>query len=216
MAAAYGAPIGGAVLSAELILGSTGMAALLPLILASVLAVGTRHLVAGRAPELVIPLLRAFGAADYVLFAVLGVFCGLTSAGFIKLLFATDDAMAWLLKSWWMRALFGGLLVGVAGALMPALLGTSEGAIQGLIRSPNLLVLTLILFIVLKPLLCSVAMASGMSGGVFAPSLLVGAALGALFARVAGAILPVEVAPATTYVVAGMAGVMGSVMRAPL
>ena len=216
LAAKYGAPIGGAVFSAELILGSASTSALLPLIVASFLAVLTRITVRGPVPEYEIHGLFSFGWQDYVMFLMLGVVCGLVSVYFIRIIFATEDGMNRLLPQWWARAVFGGLIIGLAGALLPQTLGTGRGVVQTILREPEFGLRLLVLFVCLKPLLCSVALASGTSGGIFAPSLFTGAAAGALFAGAAGHVGWLDLAPETAYVMAGMAGVMAGVMRAPL
>lgn len=217
LAAKYGAPIGGAVFSAELILGSASTAALLPLIVASFLAVLTRHAVLGGVPEYAIVAEQLhFVLLDYVIFIALGVACGLAAVYFIKIIFATEDLMGHLFSQWWARALFGGLLVGVVGFLRPELLGTGKTVIQRLLDEPTFAVRMLLLFIVLKPLLCSTALGSGTSGGIFAPSLFTGAAVGGLFFIGVNGGLGLEVAPSAAYVLVGMAAVMGAVMRAPL
>ncbi len=217
LAAKYGAPIGGAVFSAELILGSASTAALLPLIVASFLAVLTRNAVLGGVPEYRIPAESLdFSALDYGMFVLLGLACGLAAAYFIKVLFATEDLMDRLFSHWWGKALFGGLLVGVAGFLLPDLLGTGGNVIQTLLERPSYSLRMLLLFILLKPLLCATALGSGASGGIFAPSLFTGAALGALVARVGSGWLGLPLGPEGAYALVGMAAVMGAVMRAPL
>ncbi len=217
LAAKYGAPIGGAVFSAELILGSASTAALLPLIVASFLAVLTRHAVMGGTPEYQIAAEHFhFAGADYLAFLVLGVACGLAAVYFIKTIFAAEATMDRLFSQWWAKALFGGLVVGLVGFLCRDLLGTGRPVIQTLLTEPEYSLKLLLLFVVLKPLLCSTALASGTSGGIFAPSLFAGAALGALFVRVLSGGLSLETAPTAAYVMVGMAAVMGAVMRAPL
>ncbi|MCK4375764.1 MAG: chloride channel protein [Candidatus Brocadiae bacterium] len=216
LAAKYGAPIGGAVFSAELLLGSASTAALLPLIVASFLAVVTRNAVLRGAVEYAFPAQPHLVPADYILFALLGVGCGLAAVYFIKMIFATEDTMKRLFSQWWARAVFGGLLIGMVGFVRPELLGTGRRMVQKLLDSPVASLQLLLLFVLLKPLLCSVGLGTGASGGVFAPSLFTGAALGALFARLAAGALPLEIAPSASYVMAGMAGVMAAVMRAPL
>ncbi len=215
LAATYGAPIGGAVFSAELILGSASTAALLPLIVASFLAVVTRHAVLGNVPEYVIPAMGTFHYLDYVLFLGLGVVAGVAGAYFIKAIFRTEDAMGRLFAPWWGKAIFGGLLVGVAAFLCPGLLGTGKPVIQKLLDGGEFPILLLFAYVLLKPLLCSAAISAGASGGIFGPSIFTGAVLGALYVGSAGDLLPVDLAPAA-YVMAGMAGVMAAVMRAPL
>lgn len=216
LAAKYGAPIGGAVFSAELILGGAGAPALLPLIVASVSAVIVRFSLLGHLSEYVIPALPTFVAADYLLFTVLGVLAGLVSIYFVKLIFAVDDLFERLFSQLWARALFGGLAVGLVGFVAPSLLGTGHGFIQSLLTEPDTSLRMLIVFVLLKPLLCSLGLASGASGGIFAPALFSGAALGAFFYGLAQTWLGLDIAPFHAYVMVGMAAVMGAVMRAPL
>jgi len=217
LAAEYGAPIGGAVFSAELILGSAATAALLPLIVASFAAMLTRRAVLGDVAEYAIAAEQFhFGALDYAMFAVLGVVCGLAAVYFIKLIFATEDLMGRLLSDWRALALFGGLTVGLVGWLRPEALGTGHDVIQKLLREPEYSLRLLLLLALLKPLLCSVALGSKVSGGVFAPALFTGATLGAFFARSLSGQLGLPIASTSAYVVVGMAAVMGATMRAPL
>ena len=217
LAARYGAPIGGAVFSAELILGSASTAALMPLIVASFLAVLTRNAVLGGVSEYRIPTgSMEFTTLDYGMFVLLGLACGLAAAYFIKMLFATEDLMDRLFAPWWAKALGGGLVVGLVGFAWPDLLGTGHGVIQRLLEEPAYSLRLLLLFVLLKPLLCATALGSGASGGIFAPSLFMGAALGALVARLGSRWLGLPLAPAGAYALVGMAAVMGAVMRAPL
>ncbi|MHC5033713.1 MAG: chloride channel protein, partial [Planctomycetota bacterium] len=218
LAAKYGAPIAGAVFSAELILGAASPGALLPLILASFLSVATRDAVLRGAPEYVIPTQPVlFRLPDYLLFVLLGVACGIVAVYFIKIVFATERVMGRLFVRWWARVLFGGLVIGSLAIVWPDVLRTGKPVIQRLLDAPERSAFVmLVLLVVLKPLFCSAALGTGASGGVFGPSLLTGAAVGALCARLASAVLPVEIAPSACYVMAGMAGVVAGVMRAPL
>jgi CIC family chloride channel protein len=216
LAAKYGAPIGGAVLSAELLLGGAGAPALLPLIVASFAAVIARFAILGHVGEFAIQQLPPFGAWDYVLLALLGIAAGLAATYFIKIIFAIEDFLRELFSQWWARALFGGLAVGLVGYIWPQLLGTGKGIIQSLLEEPEIPFQMLLLFVILKPLLSSVALGSGQSGGVFAPSLFTGAALGILFHGLAAGVTGLDLAPSTAYALVGMAAVMGAVMRAPL
>jgi len=215
LAAKYGTPIGGAIFSAELIIGSASADALLPVIVASFLAVLTRHIVWGNVPEYVITFAPSFGIIDYMLLAALGVLSGLTAAGVIKVIFAAADLLGALFRRWWARALFGGLLIGLVGFVAPDLLGTGNHVIQRLLDGEQMALSVLIVLVVAKPLLSSVALGSGTSGGIFAPALFTGAALGAAFVRIL-APLGLTATPAAVFSMVGMAAVMGAVMRAPL
>jgi len=217
LAARYGAAIGGAVFSAELLLGSAGGAALIPLIVASFLAVLTRHLILGGAPEFAVPALGSFALNDYVLFGLLGVVSGLAAVYFIKLVYGAADAVRGVLRTWWAGAVFAGLLVGFVGITRPEVLGTGHRTIQGLLAGDDVAIRLLVFFVLLKPFLCAVGLSGGVSGGVFAPALFTGACLGMLFARVCADIpwLAGTAAP-PIYCLVGMAAVVAAVMRAPL
>jgi CIC family chloride channel protein len=215
LAAQYGTPFGAAIFSAELILGSASVEALLPVIIASFLAVATRHFIRGPGAEYVLNVSYTLSFGDYVVLALLGILCGLAAACFIKLVFAYQGAADRLHAAWWGRALFGGALIAAAGLLLPELLGTGKPAIQRLLDGAPYPLAMLAAFLVLKPLLCSVAFGSGTSGGVFAPSLFVGGALGALFTR-GLAPLHLTAAPSGVMVMVGMAAIMGAVMGGPL
>ncbi len=215
LAAKYGAPVGGAVFSAELILGSASTAALLPLIVAAFLGVLARHAILGNVPEYVVPAEASLDFVDYPLFIVLGVACGLAGAYFIKMIFFTEDGMGRLLKPWWSRAVVVGLLVGACTFVFPELLGTGKPVIQKLLQGEAPGLWLLLAFVLLKPMLSSATISAGASGGIFGPSIFTGAALGALFAGCVSGLLPLHMAP-SAYVMAGMAGVMAAVMRAPL
>jgi CIC family chloride channel protein len=155
LAAKYGTPIGGAIFSAELILGSASADALLPVIVAAFLAVATRHVVWGSVPEYAIQISYLFGVVDYLLLAALGILCGLVAAWFIKAVFAAEDVMDSLFSHWWPKAVFGGLIISLVGFLAPDVLGTGNHVIQGLLNGQTVAVSVLVVFLVVKPLLCS-------------------------------------------------------------
>lgn len=216
LAAKYGAPIGGAVFAAEIILGGAAVAALLPLITAAFLAVLTRHIVRGQAfAEYEIVRLVALDLGDHLRLIALAALCGVAGAVFIKLLYVTDDAMRFTLRRWWIRAFGAGLTVGVVGLMCPEALGTGKHVVQGLLDGGAGITVGLLLFIVLaRPVLSGVGLGGGVSGGIFAPSLVGGAALGMLVARFLGA----ADAPghSAAYVLVGMAAMVAATMRAPL
>jgi CIC family chloride channel protein len=215
LAAKYGTPVGGAVFSAELILGNVSAEALLPVLVAAFLAVTTRHIVRTDVAEYVVSFSYSFAPIDYALLAPLGVLCGVAAAWFIKTVFAVGDLMDTLFSRWWLKAVCGGLVISLVGFWEPNLLGMGNHVVQNLLNGQSLAFGVLVVFLVGKPLLCSVALGSGTSGGVFAPALFAGAALGALFSR---GLVPLELtaAPSGVFVIIGMAALMGAVMRAPL
>ena len=216
LATRYGAPIGGAVFGAELILGSTSAGALLPLIMASFLAVATRNAVLRGAPEYVVAAQPHPALRDLVLCVGLGVVCGIAAVYFIKMLFVAERGVARAVRPWWARALIGGMAIGAFGLIFPDALGTGKAVVARLLAGPGAALGTLALLVLLRPLLCGGALGSGGSGGAFGPALLVGAAVGSLYAGVIARFMPFESSLSAAYAMAGMAAVVAAVMRAPL
>jgi CIC family chloride channel protein len=215
IAAKYGAPIGGAVFAAEIILGGAGAATLLPLIAAAFLAVLTRYVVHGvEAVEYTVPEIITPDLPDHLRMILLGAVAGLAAALFIKFFYRLQDAMDSAVPSWWARALLAGLIIGAVGLAMPrSALHTGRDLVQRLLNGDHTMAVGLLVFLVLgRPLLSAIGLGARVSGGIFAPALVGGAALGMLAARVFG----IDEAHTTIYVLVGMAAMVAAAMRAPL
>jgi CIC family chloride channel protein len=215
IAAKYGAPIGGAVFAAEIILGGAGAGTLLPLIAAAFLAVLTRAVVHGpEAAEYAVPALLPLNLPDHLRMILLGTACGVGAAVFIKMFYRLQDAMDRALPSWWTRAVFAGLVIGGVGLLLPrAALSTGRDLVQRLLAGDAALAAGLLVFLVVaRPVLTALGLGARVSGGIFMPALLAGAALGTLAARAFG----IDPAHTTPYVLVGMAAMVAAAMRAPL
>jgi CBS domain-containing protein len=139
----------------------------------------------------------------------IGVIAGIGSAGLTAIVYGTEDLFAQLPIHWMWWPALGGLIVGVGGWLQPAALGVGYDLIQSMLNHEFTLTAIIVLLVV-KALIWGVALGSGTSGGVLAPLLIIGGALG----TIAGSFLaPDHIAFCALL---GMASMMGGTMRSPL
>jgi CIC family chloride channel protein len=150
----------------------------------------------------------AVGVADYGWYAVLGAISGLLATILPEIFYRFRDAFAALPIPAWTKPGLGGLLVGVIALRLPQVLGGGYGWIQEAIDGRLALGLLLIL-VVAKMLTLSFSVSSGGSGGIFAPSLFVGAMLGGVLAAISHH-------PPPGLVIVGMAAVFGGAARVPI
>ncbi len=177
MGAAYGVPLGGALFSLEVIRGVLALRYVLPALFASVIATAVSWLVLPDSPTYLIPAYRSSGSV--VVFAVLaGPIAGVLSVGYVRLIAWADREK----PEGWKRLIAPLVGLGVLGMManwFPELLGNGKDISQTLFTvavAPALLAALL----VLKPVATALCVGSGAPGGLFTPSLTVGALLGAL------------------------------------
>ncbi len=219
IAATFNTPIGGMAFAIELILPAINASALLPVLLATMAATYVGRLFFGLDPAFNIPALRfatdqlshlkIFPAA-----AVLGVILGLAATAFIKFIYWAEDRFDRLPGNYYSRHMLGMLGVGAVIYLLKLHTGSYyvEGigyaAIEDVLRDILVRPWFLWLLVVLKLLTTGLTLGSGGSGGIFSPSLFIGAALGGAFAGLVKALLPgLDVDPAS-FAVVGMAGMV--------
>ncbi len=214
---AFGAPFAGAFFALEEVIGSFSVGAFSPVVIASVAGALTVRPLLGAAPVIDVPAqIDMVWWAAAVLFPLLGVVCGLVSAGYSRVFFATADRFERVPGPPWLKPVIGGLLVG-ALALVAAGLLTGDGHL----RIPAALFggrawYFLLAIAGLKVLMTSITLAAGGSGGVFTPTLFVGAALGGGIGVLAQTLFPdLPLHPASLGLV-GMAGLVAGATRAPI
>jgi len=238
IAATFNAPIAGVIFTVEIILGELLIADIGSVIISSVTAATIARIFLGDFPAFNIPNYSMVTPWEILLFALLGVLAALVAVFFIKLLYKFEDWFdGWKFPDA-LKPAIGGLLLGVLGFVYPLVLGygyfsaaestlgtpvsdyiphifgagftTIESALLG--KSAFWLLLLLVL---LKPLATSLTLGSGNSGGVFAPSLFTGAALGGAFGGLINLIVPGLGISTGAYAVVGMAAVFAGAARAP-
>ncbi|MBI3993705.1 MAG: chloride channel protein [Candidatus Lambdaproteobacteria bacterium] len=217
VAAIFNAPLTGTVFALEVILGEWSALAILPTIIAAVSATQFSRLTLGN--QIAFPHeVFAFGTLDLLACMVLGLMTGLLSVGFQRSLRFTEVQFDRLRAPFWAKAGTGGLLVGLGGFFLPAILYDGYDAIQRFLQDQaGISLLFLGAFVVLKFAACCLTLGSGGSGGVFAPSLVLGSATGYGFGRLLRLALPGFVlATPNAYSLVGMAGMVAGLMHAPL
>jgi CBS domain-containing protein len=152
------------------------------------------------------PLLSPLGLAFAVL---LGIGAGLASGLLTGMVYACEDFFQRLPIHWMWWPMFGGIVIGLGGLIEPHALGVGYDNIEALLHGAMTPSATLRL-VAVKAIIWAVALGSGTSGGVLAPLLIMGGALGALFAGIA------PQGDAGTWALIGMAAMMGGTMRSPL
>jgi H+/Cl- antiporter ClcA len=208
MTAIFGTPMAAVLLAVELLLFEWKPRSFLPVTAASIVAIGCRPLLFGTGP------LFPFSADPHLpwwgLFAcaAAGIVAGLQSGLLTRLLYAAEDLFHRLPFHWMWWPAIGGLFVGIGGLLDPRALGVGYDAIADLLNGRMQAHEALVLLLT-KAAIWIIALASGTSGGVLAPLLILGGALGWL----EGLWLP---GGSGFWALIGMAAILGGTMRAPL
>ncbi|MBL8909907.1 MAG: chloride channel protein [Archangium sp.] len=214
-AAAYNTPIAAMLFMVEVVIGAATLEVLVPAGIAIVLATALTREVAGAGPLYGPHTFSLVSHAELLAYAILGVLAGCLGAAFMSLLERTERGVKRLPLPLLLRMVLGALCVGAITLVVPEVVGNGYEPLSELLsgRLPLLLLLALLF---LKPVATSLAVSSGVPGGVFTPTLLMGACLGALFGAAVNALFPGQVAPATAYALVGVAGLCAATTHAPL
>ena len=219
--AIFGAPLGGAVLAADLIYRDDfEVAALIPGLVASIVAYTVFGLVenfnplfgyVGRTYQFTDPL-------RLVWYGVIGVVAGVVGLGYAKSFYGTAALFGRIRLPRALKPAIGGLLVGLLALVVPEVLGTGYGWVQQALGD-NLRLIPLWVVLLLPPLrilATSLSIGSGGSGGIFGPGMVIGAFTGAAIWRLLEPIAPAVPHHPAPFVVAGMMACFGAIARAPL
>ncbi|HUZ69265.1 MAG TPA: chloride channel protein, partial [Candidatus Saccharimonadales bacterium] len=165
---------------------------------------------------LTLPAFHITSGWEYGLYAVLGVLGGLAGVAFVRVLYGTEDVLD---RIWhgpeWLRPAVGGIVLGLILLALPQLYGVGYPVLENAVAGHVVLWLVAVL-LAGKIIATSLTIGIGGSGGVFAPSLFMGAMLGTGFGQVAGMLFHGAVAPAGAYGLVGMGAVFAGAARAPI
>jgi CIC family chloride channel protein len=214
IAATFNAPIAGALFSVEVVLGDVAVARLAPIVIASVVATVISRYHLGDFPAFQVPAYELVSARELFLYGVLGLAAGLAAVAFIRLLERSSDAFESSPIPPWLRPAAGGLLVGVIAQAFPQVFGVGYETIgEALWGTTSALVVLLVLA---KMVATALTLGSGGSGGIFAPSLLMGASLGAAWGSLVHGLFPEWTATAGAYALVGMGAMLTATTHAPI
>ena len=220
VSASFNAPIAGALFALEVILRHFALHAFAPIVVASAAGTVINRLVFGDVTEFTLP---GTSTLEFYLelpaFLILGLVCGLVSVVMIRGIFWADDVETELQNRiglpHWVRPVLAGAILGVTAIFYPHIIGvgyeTTSAALTG-----KLVLHEAIVFAMVKVFAVSVTMAGRMGGGMFSPSLMVGALTGLAFGLIATGLLPDVSGAHTLYALAGMGAVAAAVLGAPI
>ena len=220
VSASFNAPIAGALFALEVVLRHFAVHAFAPIVIASVAGTVINRLEFGGVTEYSLTADSALQFyAELPAFLILGLVCGLVAVALMRAVFWAEDLgnLAQRLTGIprWLRPAFAGLLLGGLAIPFPHIIGvgyeTTSAALTG-----ELLLHEAIVFTILKVLAVAITLGGRMGGGIFSPSLMIGAMAGLAFGIVATAIFPDQSGEGTLYALAGMGAVAAAVLGAPI
>jgi CIC family chloride channel protein len=215
IAATFNAPIAGVLFALEIILGEFSVGYFSTVVISSVTASVIGRIAFGNVPAFVVPQYAMVSPWELVLYVLLGGMAGLVAVLFVRVLYWFEDFFdAWHFPEY-IKPAVGGLLVGAIGLYFPHVFGVGYKAIEDALLG-KMLLSTMGLLILFKILATSLTIGSGGSGGVFAPSLFVGAMFGGTFGWLANQVLPNTTAAPGAYALVGMAAVFAGAAHAPI
>ncbi len=216
ISATFNAPIAGVFFGLELILRDFEAESFGAVVLASVVADIIGRAAFGSHPFLTLPAFQLGSPWDYLFYAGLGLLAALVGVVFIRVLYGTEDLCDGLWRGpRWLRPGVGGLVLGLLLVALPQMYGVGYPVLERAVRGQYVLAF-LALLLVGKIAATSLTIGIGGSGGVFAPSLFMGAMLGTAYGDMVQRLLPGAVGSAGAYGVIGMGAVFAGAAQAPI
>ena len=215
IASAYNAPISGSVFVAEIVLGSMAMEIFGPLVFASVIATLTVRGFLGPGPLYAIPLFRLNRAWEIGPYLLLGLVSGLAAPWFIRLLRISEKWAEQISAPVYVKMCAGGLIVGALAVFYPQVCGNGYSVVNDIL-SGHLLWQTLALILIFKVLATAATFGSGAVGGVFTPTLFVGASLGFLFGTGTQYVTGSTSLNPSAFAIVGMGAFLAAATHAPI
>ena len=216
IAASFNAPLAGVLFALEIILTEFTIHTFSPIVVASVIGTATGRALQGNEITFHVPVHELVSYSEIIFYLFLGLLCGVVSKLFTFVYFKAHDIFDEKIRlPKPLKPALGGLIVGFIALLSPAILGNGYDFMEKALAGDIFWGLAFAL-IFLKIISTSVTLGSGGLGGVFAPSLFIGAMLGSAYGTLVHAINPGFTASPETYALVGMGAVAGAVMQAPL
>jgi CIC family chloride channel protein len=216
IAAAFNTPMAAVVFSLEEVMGDMNAPILGSVVLASATSWGMLQLLLGNNPLFQAPQYSLGQPMELGIYALLGIAGGFLSVAFTKLLLGMRGFFLRLPKKtqWW-HPVVGGVVVGLMGWFVPQVLGVGYTYV-GYALNGSMALKLMLLLVALKLVGVTVSYASGNAGGIFGPSLFLGAMLGGAMGTVAHTLLPGYTATPGAYALVGMGALFAGIVRAPM
>jgi len=215
IAATFNAPMAGALFSLEIILSELAALQFIPIIVSSVIATALSRHYLGNFPAFEVPAYALLHYSELFLYLILGVLAGVVAFIFIRILYGMEDFFERWKFPEFIKPAIGGIIIGCIGVFFPHIFGVGYESVTQILRGEMFGVM-LIGILVAKILATSITIGSGSSGGIFAPSIFMGAALGGAFGQIVHVLFPYTTASPGAYALVGMGAVVAGTTRAPI
>src|ERR1019366_4854809 len=216
IAAAFNTPLAAVLFALEEIVGDLNAPVMGAVVLASATAWVVLRVLLGNNPLFKVPQYQLVHPLEFAVYAVLGLAGGLVSVAFTKLLLGMRERfLRFPKKTLWFQPVAGGLLVGLMGWFVPQVLGVGYKYVGDAFNG-RMAINLMVLLVVLKLFAVTTSYASGNAGGIFGPSLFIGAMLGGAVGALAHWLLPAYTATPGAYALVGMGAVFAGIVRAPM
>lgn len=215
IASAYNVPIAGALFVAEIVLGTIAMESFGPLVFASVVSTLATRALLGGDPLFAIPQFELVSYVELGPYMVLGMLLGAIAPWFVRSLRDSEALFMAAVPTLPLRLAVGGAIVGIFSLYIPQVWGNGYSSIDAILGS-KWLWQSVAMVLVCKFAATIATVGSGAVGGVFTPTLFVGAAFGVLFGELVHAQMPAHSASPSAYALVGMGSFLAGVTHAPL
>jgi len=222
IAATFNAPIAGVLFAVELILPEFSTQNFIPLVISSTIATNTARIFLGVQPSFIVPQYTIVSHWEFLLYFILGIVSGFIAILFTDMLGKVEVLFNKMKMSAYIKPAIGGLVVGVSGLLFLKgaghyyIFGVGYAFISDVLTNQTIPLLVVLTLIFVKIIATTFSLGSGGSGGIFAPSLFVGAATGAAFGIIVHHFFPTVTALPAAYALIGMASVASGTTGATL
>jgi H+/Cl- antiporter ClcA len=233
LAAGFNAPIAGVFFALEVLLRdsyrtnkSSPNSDVSVVVIASVISALVSQISLGERPAFSLPVYEVRSYWELPLYLGLGVLASVVALLFTRAIkqakkfFAGEWAIAPFMRTLSMpiKLLIGGLCVGIVALIFPEVIGIGYETVESILQDTPFTIPLLIILLVVKLLLTAISSASGFVGGIFAPSIFLGAVLGSVYGQAIAYFLPasIPIAASPAYALVGMAAVLAGTVRAPL
>ena len=217
LAAVYNSPIGGSMFALEILMGSFALDVFGPVVVASVLSTLVFRSAMGNLPRFIIPHYELVSAWELPAYLLLGILGGVVSLLFGKALYWAEDLFEKLPGPRWIKPILGFGLLGVIGFFLPHVFGNGYDSVNMVLHedlSPPFQLLLILL--VAKLVATSLTFGGGGAGGLFMPSLMIGALLGGAFGHQVHSLFPAHTAEQGAYALVGMGAIVAGTTHAPI
>ena len=216
IAAAFNAPIAGALFAVEIILMDFAVAQFSPIVISSVMATVISRSFEGDFAAFIVPKYELISPYEIGFYFILGALSGVVSYLFIKALYSSEEYFDDKLKiPEYLKPALGGLGVGIIALAFPQVMGVGYDSINNALYG-NMIWYIALALVFAKILATAVTLGSGGSGGIFAPSLFMGAMLGYFFGSFVHQYFPDITATPGAYALVAMGGLVAGTTRAPI